>query len=261
MILLSLLSSAAADCPAPVTAQKISQEISLGEAAFLNMDESEFRRAYDEIQSLLPCVSTPFNAAQATTFWRLHALAAFLNRDEDAAVIAFQAVLAISPGYMLSESMAPMGHPLQVWFDQAMESPATLEDVLPAPRSGQIFIDGSASLSVPVGRPYIFQMTDEANQLVISQVVPAGQQHPGYPAARARSIHVPLAVTAGISGAIAGGTWYLATAREKTFWDPSTPTGDLENLQRQANTLGTVALSAGVVTLGTGAAAVLVGVW
>ncbi|MFT5682452.1 MAG: hypothetical protein ACI8RZ_003370 [Myxococcota bacterium] len=261
MILLSFVVSAAAECPPMVTAQKVSQEISLGEAAFQNMDGAEFQRAYDAVETLVPCVDTPFNAAQATTFWRLHALAAFLERDEDAAIIAFQSVLAISPGYLLSENIAPMGHPLQVWFEQAMESTTSIDDVLPPPRSGQVFIDGSASLSVPLSRPYLFQMTDEANQLVVSQVVQAGQRPPGYASARERTINVPLAVTAGISGAIAGGTWYLSAAREKTFWDPTTPTGNLEILQRQANTLGTVALSAGVVTLGTGAAAVFIGSW
>lgn len=261
MILLSLLAGAAAECPRPVSAQKISQEISLGEAAFQNMDEVEFRRAYEAIQSLVPCVSSPFNAAQATTFWRLSALAAFLDRDDDAVLIAFQSVIAISPGYLLSENIAPMGHPLQDLFEQALDSQGAIEDVLPAPRSGQVYIDGSAGLAVPLSRPYLFQLTDESEQLVISQVVQAGQRPPGYAAARERSINIPLAVTAGVSGAIAGGTWLLATSREETFWDPSTPTGDLEVLQRQANTLGTVALSAGVVTLGTGAAAVLVGEW
>ena len=261
MNLLSLVVGALADCPERATAQKISQEISLGEAAYQNMDETEFHRVYASIQELVPCVSTPFNAAQATTFWRLQALAAFLERDEEAAVIAFQSVLAISPGYVLSENIAPVGHPLQSWFDRAVETPATLDDVLNPPRSGRIFIDGSASISAPLSRPYLFQMTNEDGQLVISQVVQAGQRPPDYAAARESPISVPLAVTAGVSGAIAGGTWYLARARENTFWDPSTPTNDLEVLQRQANALGTVALSAGVVTLGTGAAAVFIGVW
>jgi len=261
VILLSLITSAAAECPSSVPAQKVSQEISIGEAAFKNMDEALFRQVIDDIQQLVPCMSTPFNDAQATSFWRLRALAAFLNRDEDTVLTAFMSVIEISPGYMLSESIAPMGHPLQELFVQALESATSLEDVLPSPRSGQIYIDGSASLTVPLSRPYLFQMTDESGYIVVSQVVQAGQRPPGYAADRARSVNVPLAVTAGISGAIAGGTWYLATSKESTFWDPSTPTGELNVLQRQANTLGTVALSAGVVTLGSGAAAVLVGAW
>ncbi|MDG1480636.1 MAG: hypothetical protein P8R54_13660 [Myxococcota bacterium] len=261
MILLTLITSAAAECPASVPAQKVSQEISLGEVAFKNMDEELFRQVHDEIQLLVPCMSTPFNAAQATSFWRLSALAAFLSRDEDTVLTAFKSVIEISPGYMLPESIAPMGHPLQELFAQAMEGSTSLDDVLPTPRSGQVYVDGIASLSVPLSRPYLFQMTDESEQVVISQRVQAGQRPPGYATDRARSVNVPLAVTAGISGAIAGGSWYLATSREDTFWDPSTPTGELSGLQRQANTLGTVALSAGVVTLGSGAAAVFVGAW
>ena len=142
-----------------------------------------------------------------------------------------------------------------------MERPAALEEVLTAPREGEVYINGSPSQVVPVGLPYLFQLTDATGAVVASQLVPAGQKPPGYATARKGSINVPLAVAAGVSGAVAGGTWYLATAREKTFWDPSTPTSDLQALQQQANTFGTVALSAGVVTLGTGAAAVLVGVW
>ena len=261
MILLSLIASAAAECPSSVSAQKVSQDISLGEAAFKNMDEVVFRQVNDEIQQLVPCMSTPFNAAQATSFWRLSALAAFLERDEDTVLTAFKSVIAISPGYLLSESIAPMGHPLQDLFAQALESPTSLEDVLPTPRSGRVYIDGVVSLSVPLSRPYVFQMTDESEQVVFSLLVQAGQRPPGYATDRVQSINIPLAVTASISGAIAGGTWYLAASRESTFWDPSTPTGELKVLQRQANTLGTVALSAGVVTLGSGAAAVFVGAW
>jgi len=261
-MVLSLMSAALADCTEPVTAQRISQMISLGEAAYQNMDEAEFRRAFATVQSSLPCVSTPFNTAQTTSFWRMHALAAFLDRDEDAGIIAFQSVLASTPGYSLSESLAPMGHPLQTWLESALVAPASLESVLATPSSGSIFIDGTAGLSAPLARPYLFQLTDEAGQLVISQVIPAGQEPPRYPVLRTGlAVNMPLAITAGVSGVVAGGTWYLATAREDTFWDPSTPTSDLELLQRQSNTLGTVALSAGILTVGTGAAAVFVGAW
>ena len=261
-MVLSLMGMALADCAESVTAQRISQEISLGEAAYQNMDEVEFRRAFTTIQAAIPCVSTPFNSAQATAFWRMHALAAFLERDEDAAFIAFQSVLASTPGYALSEGMAPLGHPLQVWLEQARESSPSLESVLPPPSKGVVFIDGSDSLSVPLTRPYLFQLTDESGRLLVSQVIPAGQEPPRYAVYReGLALNVPLAVTAGVSGLVAGGTWYLATARENTFWDPSTPTSELEPLQRQANTFGTVALSAGIITVGTGAAAVFVGAW
>jgi hypothetical protein len=261
-MVLSLMSAALADCAEPVTAQRISQEISLGEAAYQNMDEAGFRQAFTMVRESLPCVNSPFNSAQATAFWRMHALAAFLDRDEDAAVIAFQSVLSSTPGYSLSEALAPMGHPLQVWLELALVSPSSLESVLATPASGSVFIDGTASLSAPLARPYLFQLTDESGQLLVSQVIHPGQEPPRYPVLRERPIiNAPLAITAGVSGVIAGGTWYLATAREDTFWDPSTPTSDLELLQRQSNTLGTVALSAGILTVGSGAAAVLVGSW
>ena len=150
-MVLSLMSAALADCTEPVTAQRISQMISLGEAAYQNMDEAEFRRAFATVQSSLPCVSTPFNTAQTTSFWRMHALAAFLDRDEDAGIIAFQSVLASTPGYSLSESLAPMGHPLQTWLESALVAPASLESVLATPSSGSIFIDGTAGLSAAAG--------------------------------------------------------------------------------------------------------------
>ena len=261
MILLSLTGLALADCSERQTAQYISQQISIGEAAYQNMDAEAFQQTHEQILQQIPCLQTPLNAAQATTFWRMSALAAFLARDEEAGVVAFQALLRISPGYVLSESIAPDGHPLQGWFEQAMERTSSLEEVLAEPRSGQIYIDGSAGLAAPVGIPYLFQMMDETGQITVSQVVQAGQRPPGYAAVQRGRINVPLAVTAGVSGAVAGGTWLLSSARKDTFWDPATPISDLETLQRQSNTLGTVALSAGVVALGSGAAAVFVGAW
>ncbi len=256
-----LVGASSADCAAAIPAARIAQEISLGEAAFINMEQDEFTVSYEAVQGMLGCLTDPLNTAQAMAYWRLEALEAFLARDEQRARLALRAVLDITPSYSLSETVAPIGHPLQAWFEEELMQSARAGAPLDPPRSGTLWIDGDTRSAAPVDRPYIFQLTDQDGIVELSTRVPIGELPPHYPVSRRLGVHMPLAVTAGLSGVLAGGTWYLAAQREQAFWDPQTQEGELPSLQQQANTLGAVSLSAGVLAVGAGAAAVIVGSW
>ena len=146
MIGMMLLASAWADCPAPVTAAELSQAISVGEAAYINMDEATFRESWASVQARLPCLSEPATDLLVIAYFRMSALQAFLDRDEVGGTASLKSLLARSPSYALSPSLAPDNHPLQSWMTAAFENPATLTVPFSPPRNSTVWVDG-----VPAG--------------------------------------------------------------------------------------------------------------
>jgi len=255
-------SVAQAACDEPVDAAALGQAVSIGEAAYISMDEAGFRRTWDEIQRSLPCLSEPVTDPLLISLYRSAALHAFLERDEASGVAALQALLSRSPHYSLSPTLAPEAHPLQAWRTTAFENPSTLTAPYTVPRKGTVWVDGDTVTGVtPVGRPYVLQYADADGTMVLSALVMPGQTPPVLGPTRDVGSGLPLAVLGGLSAVAAGGTYALARQREATFNDLSTPTADLAALRQQANLFSALSVGAGVAAVGTGAAAVLVGTW
>ena len=256
------LGEAQATCSGLVRPSELSQQMSLAEAAYINLEAEDFAQHLAGVRADVACLSEPLNDAQATALFRLEALSAFLGRDQETAKVAFWAVLGISPNYSLSPSLAPEGHPLQAWFFEAFETQNPLTAPLAAPRRGTVWIDGRpAQGTVPLGRPYLFQWVDEDGVLAISTVVAPGQTLPDYPAAGGARLDPRWAIAAGTATVVAGGAWLLARRGEQDFNDPATPTAELEGLRTRTNALSATSMGVGVVAVGAGAAAVLVRVW
>jgi hypothetical protein len=123
----------------------------------------------------------------ALAWLRAEALTAFLDREPARAVAALRSLVEISPGYVLSDELAPPGHPLRTYYDIAVGSPRVPGRALARPRSGWIEIDGAAQEQAPVDRPYLFQRMDRAGKVVQSQLVAAGQSPDAYDAVDARA--------------------------------------------------------------------------
>lgn len=258
-----MVAAAWADCTEPVTAGALNQDISIGEAAYLNMDEGGFREGWASVQDRLPCLSEPVTDTLVIAYFRMAALEAFLDRDEAGGTAALRALLARSPGYTLSPSLAPENHPLQAWMTTAFENPATLTVGFTPPRDGTVWVDGTvAGMVLPADRPYIFQYADEDGVMVTSALVRPGEAPPVQGKARPeRSLNMPLLITAGAAAVASGGAYALARQRETTFNDPLTADSELLALRRQTNTLSVLSVSAGVAAVGTGAMAFISGEW
>lgn len=259
-LLLSL--PAFADCSAPIPPVEMGQAISVGEAAYLNMEEETFRAAWSDVQQMVPCLSAPIEAPQVIMFYRMGTLHAFIDRDEASGIASFRSLLAREPNYSLSPALASEAHPLQSWRTTAFESPATMTTQLAMPRKGTVWVDGRITEgTVPLDRPYILQHADQDGNMVSSQVVQTGQEPPALGPVRSdRSISPTLLASAG-AALVAGGTYALARRSETVFLDPQTPTGDLAGLRRQTNTLSAVSVGAGVTAIGFGATAFLTSTW
>jgi len=264
--LLATGGAARAECPAPVSASELSQLVSLGDAAFADMDDVGFNELRMKVVQAVPCLSESLNSSQSAALYRMRALAAFLDKDPAASVAYFRALLAVAPGYELRETLAPDGHPLRLYFEVAAGTFSPPGTSLDEPRVGVLYVDGKAGVVAPVDRPYLFQYADAAGKISTTALITPGLAPPTYPALveRERSgggINVPLAATAAVAALASGGFYLAASHNASTFWDPATADADLDALRSRTNTLGWLSAGAGVVAVGTGAAAVWVGTW
>jgi hypothetical protein len=260
--------AAAEPCELRASARELGQAVAAADAAFADMDEEAFRARRAEAARLVGCLGEGLTPGQAAAWHRLEALGAFLDRDPAAAVAAFKAVLAAAPGYALPESLAPDGHPLRTYLQIAAGTPKTPGLPLAPVKEGWQQLDGEARAEVPADRPFIYQRFDPSGAVATSFAVRPGQLPPelstparSAPKARDSRVQVQLAVTSGLA-AVASGAFYAAARHSSaTFWDPSTPNAELEDLQRATNARGWTSAGLGAVALGTGAAAFLVGAW
>lgn len=256
----------AAPCPETTSARALVREVSAGDAAFAELDDEGFNAALARSLEMVPCLSDPVTPGQAALFHKLHALGAFVERDDAGAVSHFRSVVASAPGYKLPESLAPEGHPLRTHFAVAEGSTPVPEPLLPVPRDGVVHIDGRRSTTAPLDRPFLYQRLDGAGQVVESALLRSHQQVPEYVSVgrtgkdgARRGVTVPLAATSGIAAVASGVLFLSARGSAAAFWDPTTPTGDLDTLRSRTNTLGWLSAGAGVVAVGTGAGAFISG--
>jgi hypothetical protein len=259
---------AAAPCAEPVTARAFHQVVSLADAAYSQMDLEGFQAARLQARQMVPCLAEPITPAQAAGFHRLEALGEFLGRNHAGSVSALRALASAAPGYELSEELAPQGHPLQMYYEIARGTVSVAPVPIP-PEEGRWFhIDGAAATERPIDRPYLFQSFEEGGRVTTSSLVKAGKLPPGFTAPgpdlprvdRKRTARSLAWVSVG-SAAVAGGLYLGARSASNKFWDPTTPRSDLDALRTRTNALGWTSAGVGLVAMGTGGAALLVGTW
>jgi hypothetical protein len=255
---------AQAACPTQVSPDDLARQLTEADVAFLDLDEEGFEQARTAAAWGVPCLSGALGSGQAAGFHRVEALGSFLARDHAGTVRSFRSVIASSPGYILSDELAPAGHPLRVLFVVAEGLEATVGPTLATPKKGEIWIDGERALAQPAGRPFIFQHLGLEGQIYSSALVQPGGSMPVYAAMREKTrsgVNMPLAITAGVSALASGGLYWLAGSQADKYWDPTTPDGELDALRGQANALGWASVGVGTIAVSAGAGAFLFGSW
>jgi len=259
--------SAAAPCDAPVSARAFHQQVAAGDSAYADMDLEAFQAARVAARAMVPCLAEPVTPAQAAGYHRLEALGEFLSRDHAGAVASLRSLVAAAPGYQLSSSIAPDGHPLRLYFEIAENTAAVPGVPLPESRLGEVKIDGTTAGSWPLDRPYLFQVVEKDGAVQQSSLQNIGVAPPGMapgtasgPSSRNPNAKV-LGIVSASTAVVAGGLYLGARSASAKFWDPSTSTSELDGLRSRTNTLGWASAGLGVVAVGTGGAALLVGTW
>lgn len=270
--------TAAAACAEPVPPARLAQLLSTADAAFADLDADTFSQALGQAREAVPCLSATLSAGQVAAYHRAEAFQSFLDRDHAAAVQHFRAMLAASPGYRLSDLVAPDGHPLRVDFYIAQGLPVEPTRTLPAPTEGSIRVDGAATQQAPAALPFVLQHVDAEGKVLRSALVEPGSTVLGYTAVEAddgrrarggdagagatrRKLGPPLVAAAVVTGATSAALYGMSSARAGEFWDPATPSEELSGLRSQTNALAYASLGVGVVAIGAGTAAVLSFAW
>ncbi len=265
----SLPAMAEEPCAAPVSARSFHQIVSAGDAAYADMDLEAFQTARVTARQMFACLDEGITPAQAAGFHRLEALGYFLARDHANAVSSLRSLNAAAPGYALSTEIAPPNHPLRMYYDIAEQLVSLPAQPLPLAKSGWTEIDGSTATAWPVDRPYLIQKFDESGKVVLSSFQTAGTPPAGVLSEpKTLTAHTPkvqtaktLSLVAGGSALLAGGLYLGARSSASQFWDPATPSSELDALRRRTNGLGWSSAGVGLVALGTGCAAIYVGTW
>lgn len=259
--LLLWIATALAEAPAPQdtapstlacvntsSLDELDKAINEGNYAFLIMDSAAMRVAGDRAHELLPCLSEPLNEELAASFHVHEALAAFVAKNEPGVVQSFRSVIEIDPRFRLPESVAPIRHPLRIFFERASIAAPAERVPIPAPHRGRILIDGREQLSVPTSRPFFYQWVDQDGGMLRSIRVLPGEPIPStgalveptssplppeQPSSRS-PLYIGLAAGAAVIGA---GTYTYASFRARQFSDPGTPCADMPALRSEVNSL------------------------
>ena len=263
---LSFSASARGECVSMVTAAELGQSISAADTSYDDMEEELFREHRQAASWAIPCLSEQISSGVATGFYRVDALGAFLDRNHGAAVGSLMALTDVSPGYVLSDEVAPEGHPMRLYFDIAEGMVSVPTAQLPVPASGLLVIDGVAATSAPVDRPYIFQHIAEDGVVLQSALVQPGIGPPSFdvlvaPAVVPDKLVQQVAIGSGGAAVLSAVFYVLATTSENKFWNPDTPMDDLLTIRKRANRYGTLAFSTGLLALGGAGGAYYLAEW
>lgn len=102
----------------------------------------------------LGCARAPVSPTTCAAVHRAHAMRAFLDADEAAAIASLRAMLHADPRALLPREVVPDGHALEFLMLKAEESPT---EWTRAPAGGWVLVDGIRTGAVPVGQPYLMQ--------------------------------------------------------------------------------------------------------
>lgn len=252
---LLLVSAALADTSCATGWAEAQASVSAAESAW-GVDEPAFRSAVASLVKVVPCLVEPLTPSEAAAVHRVYGLAAWLNGDVEAARRAFAAARVADPAWTFPARMAPEGNPVRALYDAATPLPGG--DTLPPPKGAHVLLDGANSRTRPLGRPVLLQLV-RGEQATTTTWLAAGDPVPAYPRA-GEGLRAPLLVGAGVAALGAGA---LTVVAWRLHDDPPEFESDEDLAGIQAANHGTLigAAGLGVVALGTGIGAFVVGRW
>lgn len=273
------LATGHAACPATVA--DLRDDAGRSEVAFAAAAGSDFAAAVSDLRADLGCLTDALGPADVAVVHRIEALSAFLAGDHDAVVASFAAARRIEPGWQLPTSLALDDHPLRRDFDRAGSVAVPARAPVPTMAVGWLRVDGVQAGDVPVAVPFVLQQFDAAGAVAWSGLVPVGGALPTWaPAPMPRSPspspvpvplppvaehphagRVPLLVGAGLAAVASGLSGWQASRETARFWDPATPSAEIDRHADRANRWILVSVAAGGVAVGGVGTAVLVGRW
>lgn len=276
---LLFLQAAFAACPA--TSGDLVASVEAAEAAFAALDVAAFRAATNKVTAEANCLADSASRPVVARLHRIEGLRAFVDGDTARADQAFAAARAIEPAYTFPEALVPEGHPVRVRYTALSPQPGG-STALPSPTSGYLTLDARSSRDRPADRPALLQVVGDDGGVRASAYLWPGDPPPSYDSAAAVAVapppvpptatkdptprerkgpNLPLAVAAGASLAVAGGTMGLAAGSHAAYYAEDARPADLDGLRARTNGLYLTSVGTGVLGVGLGVGAVLAGRW
>lgn len=254
----------AAVCEKESTFTQLIKAGTKGEQAFADMDLTALlKQAASAREAILPCLKKPLTPQQAAVFHRLMALEAFTMRTDARVVAEFHAARRLSPGYKLPEAMAPEGHALYDYYEQAVHAEDGEPEPIFAPERGYVVVGGVRGAPRMSGTPAIIQVYGSGGEpreaWIETQYIKPGQKLPVWGknvmGVSARDLGIdtqptwqkptPWYIAAGVSTVIAAVFYGLSMNERGKFDDAGTADGDLGGIRDRANGFGWTAVSTG----------------
>ncbi len=128
--------------------------------AFAAMDDAAFEAAHADLLRHIACLGEPITPAAAASAHRAVGLAAFMQQDDEAAILAFQAAQAADPEQVFDPQLAPPGGELAMTWERARAREALGYTLLVAQDGSSLWFDGALSARMPHGLPVVLQLLD-----------------------------------------------------------------------------------------------------
>lgn len=265
--LLTSLSLAAATCPATVEHNVVfTNAMTEAEEAFSALDLEAFQLALDSAVFAVPCLTELVSPAEAAQFHRLQALRQFLANEENEALSSFQSARRADPAYEFPAELVPNGHAIRDLYAQAAALPEG--QPAPTPQIGTVYVDGLAQGPLSPQGPNLVQVLGEdgvrSSTYRLPGDAPSYASVPATEVGRPRrsslpmdgpqlsearlSLHKPRFFTGVGLGALALGSWALASRAANTYQQPQPSWGEPE-LRRQERLTNGLTLGAGVASV------------
>ena len=231
-------------------AEALDGAVDRAEAAFAAMDADGFDAAQREVGEALGCQQRVLEPARAARVHEIAALAAFLAGDDSLVVSHLRAAVASDPGFRLSESLAPPGHPLEGAMRAATAAPPGATATLAPPRHGFVAVDGLRSDLAPTGRPFLFQHVLSDGSAVITAPVRSLGEVPAYAEARPKRARRRALLGSGITVGLASVVLYGAAFSVRGTYDDAVAAGDESRIVSTHGTTRRLAVAGALGVLG-----------
>lgn len=277
MTLLFALSAASAACEDATTNEDLVVALEKAMDAYGQLDRNGFEASMRDAKAIVGCLEQVIARPTAAELHRATALSAFLARDEDLAKQRFAAARTIESEYSFPDTLVPVGNPIHDLY-KAFDPASSPIETLPPPAEGSLRLNGSVGTERPTLLPVVFQRLDGSGAVVDSTLLSAGAPPPPYEpgktnpdgsAKKKKSPMVPLLIAAGVLGAGAIGSQIGAQVSGNSYKDhmragPSGAgdfVGVADRKRGTTNALTLTSAGLGVAAVGTGAVAVITGVF
>ena len=287
LALLAWSGPARAACQGPSSASDLMRALNEAQSAYASLDTDGFDRASAAVDEALPCLGEPISPPLAAAVHRNEAIKAYIADDPARVRSAFRAALALQPGWRMPEDVLPPGSPLAQLYDEARGLGPGPDEAINLPSGLQLLVDGASAQRVPSERPTVMQIVAPDGQIsgtwylrvgdpfpselrllpapapVAPPLGPTVAQLPETPPAEAPDRRwLPLAISAGASGLLAGGSYLLSAHAHADYVAPDAVAyEDLAGLERANHVEVIAAGGLGVAALGLGLGALIVGAW